>query len=70
MEDETLACGTGITAAALAYAKQQALTGAQEIQLQARGGQLAVRFQHDATGFTDIWLCGPATYVFSGNYPG
>lgn len=69
VEDETLACGTGITAAALAFAKKENRTRQQEIRLQAKGGDLAVKFWQSPEGFTDIWLCGPATYVFSGNYP-
>jgi len=69
VEDETLACGTGITAAALAYAKKEGHRGQQEIQLKAKGGDLAVKFQQGTEGFSNIWLCGPATYVFQGNYP-
>ena len=69
VEAETLACGTGITAAALAYAKKEKREGKQEIQLKAKGGELAVKFQQGPEGFSDIWLCGPATYVFAGNYP-
>jgi diaminopimelate epimerase len=69
VEDETLACGTGVTAAALAWHQQQAAPtpGHQEVQVQARGGQLQVRFeaQHDGT-YRHIWLCGPAIAVFSG----
>lgn len=69
VEDETLACGTGITAAALAYAKKERRNGKQEIQLKAKGGDLTVKFQQRPEGFSDIWLCGPATYVFQGQYP-
>ena len=67
VEDETLACGTGVTAAALAFARQKNLTGPQEIKVKAMGGNLAVRFTvlPDHT-FADIWLCGPAQMVFSG----
>lgn len=68
VEDETLACGTGVTAAALAQYFQAGLTpGEHEIPVQARGGSLAVRYVADAAGhFSDIWLCGPAAFVFSG----
>jgi diaminopimelate epimerase len=69
VEAETLACGTGITAAALAYAKKEEREGPQEIRLKAKGGELAVKFRQSQAGFSDIWLCGPATYVFSGDYP-
>lgn len=64
VEDETLSCGTGVTAAALAYSLQQ--NGIQEVPIQAKGGNLLVRFQRTETGFEDIWLCGPAKQVFEG----
>ena len=67
VEDETLACGTGITAAALAYARQQHRTGPQEIPVKALGGHLSVRFDAEPDGsFSNIWLCGPAQRVFKG----
>lgn len=68
VEDETLACGTGVTAAALAqHARRQGAAGPQEVPVQAKGGRLSVRFVAHADGsFTDIWLCGPAMRVFSG----
>lgn len=65
VEDETLACGTGVTAVALAAAKEDNLKqGAYEIH--ARGGVLKVYFEMSGTGFKNIWLEGPAAYVFSG----
>lgn len=68
VEDETLACGTGVTAAAIASFYQKRLApGAYEIPVAARGGKLSVRFVAHADGtFTDIWLCGPAAFVFQG----
>lgn len=68
VEDETLACGTGVTAAALAWhAHHSAGDGSFEIAVAAKGGRLTVRFKHLATGvYTDVWLCGPAQRVFSG----
>lgn len=69
VEDETLACGTGITAAALAYHRHSGGdAGPAGIRLQAQGGTLRVRFTaHENGTFSDIWLCGPAERVFSGN---
>jgi len=69
VEDETLACGTGVTAVALAvFLQEKKGAGAFEIPVQAKGGQLSVRFYaHHDGHFTDIWLCGPATQVFEGN---
>lgn len=68
VEDETLACGTGITAAALAfYRHANTGTGAVEIPVHASGGDLSVRFRADENGnFSNIWLCGPAQRVFTG----
>ncbi|MBK9335146.1 MAG: diaminopimelate epimerase [Lewinellaceae bacterium] len=69
VEDETLACGTGVTAAALAFhTRRSGGAGEQEIQVKAQGGNLSVRFRANSDGtFSDIWLCGPAQAVFSGN---
>ena len=69
VEDETLACGTGVTAAALAYAFQQGVeSGNHETPVKALGGDLLVRFTaHPQGRFSNIWLCGPAKQVFEGN---
>ncbi len=69
VEDETLACGTGVTAAALASSLYRGLkTGAGEIPVHAQGGNLSVRFKSTGNGaFSEIWLCGPAELVFEGN---
>lgn len=67
VEDETLACGTGVTAAAIASVGTQ--TGHFEIPVAARGGQLSVRF--DKTGAQEVrnvWLTGPAQAVFEGTF--
>jgi diaminopimelate epimerase len=67
VEDETLACGTGVTAAALAYHLQfGGSQGKVELPIRVKGGELAVRFQATSAGFEDIWLCGPAVQVFAG----
>ncbi len=67
VEDETLACGTGVTAAALAWAKRHELQGPLEMPIRAKGGRLAVRFEAQPNGqMTNIWLCGPAERVFRG----
>ena len=65
VEDETLSCGTGVTASALVFAHNE--NGFNRIEVQTKGGHLAVEF--DKTGeqsFENIWLCGPATFVFKG----
>lgn len=68
VEDETLACGTGVTAAAIAsHLHRKEKPGAYEIPVQAKGGNLSVRFTAAPDGiFQDIWLCGPAAFVFEG----
>ncbi len=65
VENETLSCGTGVTAAAIAYVlKTNAKT---PIKITTKGGELSVQIvQKSAKSFSDIWLCGPATPVFSG----
>ena len=71
VEAETFSCGTGVTAAAIAYAlktdyafkKNKALS----VPILTKGGNLEVRLQRSAKGvFQDIWLCGPAMQAFKG----
>ena len=66
VEGETLACGTGVTAAALAKASQERIER-KEIFVKARGGDLSVRFEKDGSGFKNIWLTGPAVKVYEGS---
>lgn len=67
VENETLSCGTGVTAAAIAYhLKQHTSKSANNIDIQTKGGNLQVRFQQNNMLFHDIWLCGPAIQVFNG----
>lgn len=68
VEDETLSCGTGVTAAAIAAAHDSGLAaGAYRTAVDAKGGQLEVRFRKtDEAQYEDIWLCGPAQEVFVG----
>lgn len=64
VENETLSCGTGVTACALVYGHQNEL---QEVKIHTPGGNLKVRFTESADGsFQDIWLVGPAKKVFEG----
>ncbi|MEN2280743.1 diaminopimelate epimerase [Algoriphagus sp. SE2] len=64
VENETLSCGTGVTAAALVFGKDR---NSAEIKINTLGGKLSVKFTSKANGgFTDIWLIGPAQQVFSG----
>ncbi len=67
VENETLACGTGVTAVALAMAKHKQQTGNILTTIHARGGDLQVKFHYDGERFTDIFLEGPAEFVFEGD---
>jgi len=67
VEGETLACGTGVTAAAIAYLEQSSWPdGDYDIPVIARGGDLRVRFHWSNKKASQIWLIGPAQYVFKG----
>ena len=69
VEEETLACGTGVTAAALGYAERHGLTGAREVDVQAVGGALRVAFSRKPDGgVSDVYLTGPAVRVYEGTY--
>jgi diaminopimelate epimerase len=65
VEDETLSCGTGVTASALVFAHND--NGFNRVNVQTPGGNLAVEFDKTSdTSFKNIWLCGAATFVFKG----
>lgn len=66
VEDETLSCGTGVTAAALALGAKNDIQGEFTYRVVAQGGELSVKFTRNGSSFTDIWLIGPATLVFKG----
>lgn len=65
VENETYACGTGITASAIAAALKLDIDQS-EFKIKALGGNLKVRFHRNATSFNNIWLEGPAKKVFEG----
>jgi diaminopimelate epimerase len=66
VEDETFACGTGVTAVALAMAKHNHQTGKLNTPIKVLGGDLNIRFETDGTNFSNIFLEGPAVKVFEG----
>lgn len=67
VEDETLSCGTGVTACALVDYLHHQSNGKNSTAIKAKGGDLSVSYQaSDDGGFTDIWLSGPAQAVFKG----
>ena len=67
VEDETLACGTGVTAAAIAMHKTKK-TNSNLISLPVEGGNLEVSFNEENGVYTNVFLKGPAQFVFSGTF--
>jgi len=67
VEDETFACGTGVTAVALAMAKKKNQVGTFSTPIKVLGGDLNIRFNYDGNKFSDIFLEGPAKFVFEGD---
>jgi diaminopimelate epimerase len=65
VEDETLACGTGATAVAIAM-NATGQTDATAININVEGGKLVVSFDKNQNGFTNVFLKGPAEFVFKG----
>ena len=66
VEDETLSCGTGVTAAAIAKATKDKLLGELTVKVQTLGGYLEVSFNRTEQGVSNICLTGPATFVYKG----
>ncbi len=67
VEDETLSCGTGVTAVALAM-YEMGKTASQDIALEVEGGGLRVTFDKNEEGYNEIFLIGAATFVFKGEF--
>lgn len=65
VEDETLSCGTGVTAVALAMF-EIGKTHHNDVILETSGGRLKVRFEKNDGGYKNIYLEGPAIQVFKG----
>lgn len=65
VENETLSCGTGVTAVALAMSFIGE-TEKNQVTLKTIGGNLKVTFEKTGTGFTNVWLIGPAKQVYKG----
>ncbi len=65
VEDETLSCGTGVTAVALSMHATKR-TDKEEVSISTEGGELKVTFKQTKLGYEDIFLIGPAEQVFKG----
>jgi len=65
VEDETMSCGTGVTASALVNAHNE--NGFNRVEVKTPGGRLSVEYNKiDDEHFDNIWLCGPAELVYKG----
>ena len=67
VEDETFSCGTGVTAAAIAshlFKKDDAVK--HHFQIQTKGGNLSVNYLFNENKYTNVFLQGPAKFVFDG----
>jgi len=65
VENETLSCGTGVVASAIAAVTDMESENNQ-VNVRTKGGDLTVKFDHTRSDFFDIWLEGPVKLVFSG----
>ena len=65
VEDETLSCGTGVTAASIA-ACLQSKNDIKHWKVNTKGGHLEVSFVQNGLSFNNIQLIGPAETVFEG----
>ena len=67
VEGETLSCGTGVTAVAIAMF-HGGKTASTSVSIETRGGHLRVGFEKSGTDYVSIWLSGPAKHVFKGEW--
>lgn len=65
VEGETLSCGTGVVASALALAGKNGLA-INHVQIETPGGKLEVKFEPTGSGYRNVFLIGPADRVFEG----
>lgn len=65
VENETLACGTGIVASALA-SHHNVFQNKNSIRVKAKGGDLEVQFDYQDGVYKNVLLIGPAKFVFKG----
>ncbi len=67
VEDETLSCGTGVTASALiSLANEWVPSNMDPVTVNCPGGKLKVHSLKSPHGFNEVWLEGPAMLVFEG----
>ena len=66
VEDETLSCGTGVTACAYVKLLLADQVNGSEVILETAGGQLSVSVEEFGKENEVVWLKGPAEFVFEG----
>lgn len=66
VEDETLACGTGVTAAAIVAHHSRGLSSPMPVS--AVGGALSVSFEVEQDKYVNVWKTGPTAKVFEGRF--
>ncbi|MDG1912766.1 MAG: diaminopimelate epimerase [Flavobacteriaceae bacterium] len=66
VENETLACGTGAVAGAIAMHSLGISEGGTRLLMKALGGDLTIDFEIAEQGYKNIYLQGSATFVYSG----
>jgi diaminopimelate epimerase len=65
VEDETLACGTGVVASALIFAAIEKIDGPITVIVRS-GSELSVDFKRAGGQFRNVTLTGPAEFAFEG----
>lgn len=65
VENETLSCGTGVVASALALAYDRKNMES-PVSIKTKGGLLKVWFEKEKEAFKNIWLEGPVAFVYKG----
>ena len=67
VEDETLSCGTGATACAIAM-HHLGNVSETEVPVKVLGGKVSISFEPQGNGsYSNIWLTGPTAHVFDGS---
>lgn len=65
VENETLSCGTGVTACAIA-SHFLGITTTKNIKIKSKGGKMSVNFLEKDFIYSNVWLIGPAKFVYMG----
>ena len=67
VEAETLSCGTGVVATAIAMHYANCIEET-FVNVKTKGGELTVSFEEFNGGYRNIWLSGEASMVFAGEF--